>query len=232
MGDDDDEFIQQQVESIPNTNNNDDVHHDDPKHDDEGENVSNQNERDPRNNSSQLPKDLPVPSSPPYSARVDNLDYSVNDEELKEIFREHQMKYAGISYDKVNRRSRGFGVIEFETAEDLRNALLKNGTEVKGRAIEVFVKPPFQQSSNKPAKRYDKNQNKRYGRGGPDTRTKEKKSSDREGFSQRGGKKGGPTRGGGKANNNMFGKKNNQQEEKKEVSFISTNPFDLLMEDN
>jgi len=239
LGDEDLDWEHQLLESQPVTNVNVQEERNDeelstrpqqPETDDEK--LQRQNKRGnqgiPRD--APIPRNTPIPTKAPYSARVDNLEHSVNDDDLKELFSEYQVVYAGVNYDKEKKRSRGFGIVEFESAEDLSVALSKNGTILKGKTIEVFVKPP-QPKKDKPTKKYDKNQNVRYGRGGPVER-KENKNRDREGFSHRGGKKQGPSTRGGKtlSNAGSFGHKKDSKlkSEKKEVNFVSSNPFDLL----
>ena len=71
---------------------------------------------------------------------VGGLAYSVTDDELKDFFAEvGEVKSAVIIKDKFNDyRSKGFGFVEFENADDAKAAIDKlSGQELKGRAIVV-----------------------------------------------------------------------------------------------
>jgi len=74
---------------------------------------------------------------------VANLPFSVNDEQLKEIFAETNLKDAHVVHTR-NGRSRGYGFVEFHNEYDQLNALkVKNKVEVDGnkgkREITVTI---------------------------------------------------------------------------------------------
>jgi len=74
---------------------------------------------------------------------VANLPFSVNDEQLKEIFAETNLKDAHVVHTR-NGRSRGYGFVEFHNEYDQLNALkVKNKAEVDGnkgkREITVTI---------------------------------------------------------------------------------------------
>jgi len=67
---------------------------------------------------------------------VGNLPWSTKWHELKDIFAEFNVKFADVKtgYDG---RSRGYGIVRFDTEEDAAAAVAMNGTELDGRAILV-----------------------------------------------------------------------------------------------
>ncbi|MFC2138705.1 RNA recognition motif domain-containing protein [Bacteroidota bacterium] len=76
---------------------------------------------------------------------VGNLNYSLQEEELKEVFGEYgEVASVKIIKDKVTGRSKGFGFIEMENDSEANNAIQElNGVEVKGRSLKVNqAKPP------------------------------------------------------------------------------------------
>ena len=70
---------------------------------------------------------------------IGNLHYNVNEEELKEIFKEYgEVMSVIIITDKYTGRSKGFGFIEMLNDEEANNAIDNlNGTEIHGRKINV-----------------------------------------------------------------------------------------------
>lgn len=69
---------------------------------------------------------------------VGNLNYRVDDNELKEIFSEYgDVISARIIMDKATGRSRGFGFVEMEDVDGRRALDELNGVEVQGRELKV-----------------------------------------------------------------------------------------------
>lgn len=76
---------------------------------------------------------------------VGNLDYAVDETELKELF----SNYGTVKYVKVI-EGKGFGFVELETQAEAENAKKElNGTEFKGRTLRVDNARP---QKNKPRK--------------------------------------------------------------------------------
>ncbi|KAG5180834.1 hypothetical protein JKP88DRAFT_263787 [Tribonema minus] len=76
---------------------------------------------------------------------VGGLDQAVNDED----FRKHFEKYGKVSdcvimYDKITKRSRGFGFVTFEAEADIK-ACLKDSHVLKDKAVEVKEAAPREQ---------------------------------------------------------------------------------------
>ena len=70
---------------------------------------------------------------------IGNLHYNVNEEELKEIFKEYgEVMSVTIITDKYTGRSKGFGFIEMLNDEEANKAIDNlNGTEIHGRKVIV-----------------------------------------------------------------------------------------------
>ncbi len=70
---------------------------------------------------------------------VGSLPWSVNDQTLKETFEAHgNVVSAKVVTDRNTGRSRGFGFVEMESAEDAQKAMSAlNDSEIGGRNIVV-----------------------------------------------------------------------------------------------
>jgi len=70
---------------------------------------------------------------------VGNLPYSVNDQELNEIFSEiGEVQAARVMNDRETGRSRGFGFVEMKNDDEGHEAIEKlNGRDMGGRALVV-----------------------------------------------------------------------------------------------
>lgn len=76
---------------------------------------------------------------------VGNLPFSVNEDQLKELFGSYgKLVQAEVIKDKFSGRSKGFGFITFETREDAEKAISEmNEKDVDGRAIKVSEAKPM-----------------------------------------------------------------------------------------
>lgn len=70
---------------------------------------------------------------------VGSLPWSVNDDKLKEAFEAHgNVVSAKVVMDRTTGRSRGFGFVEMESADDAKKAIKAlNDSELGGRNIVV-----------------------------------------------------------------------------------------------
>lgn len=70
---------------------------------------------------------------------VGNLDYEVNETDLKEIFEEFgTIQEAKIIHDKMSGRSKGFGFVTMENREEANKAMEElNGSELENRTMVV-----------------------------------------------------------------------------------------------
>jgi len=80
---------------------------------------------------------LPLPTSPPWTAFVGNLSYEIKDEDLFDIFKE--LKVKAVRLLTRQGRLRGFGYVEFEDVESLKEALQYNGRQLLGRSLKIDV---------------------------------------------------------------------------------------------
>ena len=72
---------------------------------------------------------------------VGGLPYSVTNDRLQEIFSEHgTVESANVISDKFTGQSRGFGFVEYGSADDANRAIESmNGAMLDGRALTVNV---------------------------------------------------------------------------------------------
>ena len=77
---------------------------------------------------------------------VGGLPYSVNDEQLQEVFAAHgTVESARVITDKVTGRSRGFGFVEMSSQEEAEKASTElNGSTMDGRTLIVNEAKPRQ----------------------------------------------------------------------------------------
>ena len=70
---------------------------------------------------------------------VGNLSYDMADSDLSELFEEYgPVKKANIIMDRETGRSKGFGFVEMQNAEDGKNAISElDGKSISGRNIKV-----------------------------------------------------------------------------------------------
>lgn len=70
---------------------------------------------------------------------VGNLDYKVNEDDLRKIFEDYgTVSSAKIIVDKYNGRSKGFGFVIMDDAEESKNAIKElNGAQFQDREIVV-----------------------------------------------------------------------------------------------
>lgn len=73
---------------------------------------------------------------------VAGLDFSLNDDNLKEMFSPYgNVESAKVVMDRYSGKSRGFGFVEMSTQEEAQNAIQNlNNTSVKNRQIVVKIK--------------------------------------------------------------------------------------------
>ena len=75
---------------------------------------------------------------------VGNLEWSVDNDALKEFFGEAgKVIFANVILDRDTGRSRGFGFVEFETEDEAKEAVSKfNGVALNKRNIVVSIAKP------------------------------------------------------------------------------------------
>ncbi|KAF1847035.1 uncharacterized protein K460DRAFT_52119 [Cucurbitaria berberidis CBS 394.84] len=85
---------------------------------------------------------LPLPSKPPYTAHLGNLSFDATDGDVNDFFTGCDVTNVRIVEDKLDRKPKGFGYVEFGTVEGLKKALDLSGTQFQGRNVRVSVAEP------------------------------------------------------------------------------------------
>ena len=85
---------------------------------------------------------LPLPSKPPYTAHLGNLSFDATEGDVNDFFSGCEVTNVRIVEDKLDRKPKGFGYVEFGTLEGLKKALDLSGTQFQGRNIRVSVAEP------------------------------------------------------------------------------------------
>lgn len=83
---------------------------------------------------------------------VGGIPYSSTNEDLKSYFSQAgQVKDAVIIMDKMTGRSKGFGFVEMESAEDAQKAIqMFDGKDYEGRKLTVNVARPMEKREERP----------------------------------------------------------------------------------
>lgn len=83
---------------------------------------------------------------------IANLDWDITSEDLSVTFSSFgKVHLAHVVYDAQTKRSKGFGYVEMESAEEAIKAIQAlNGMEVNGRKLDVKIASP---KSNRPEKK-------------------------------------------------------------------------------
>lgn len=80
-------------------------------------------------------EDTPLSETKIY---IGNIDYSASEDELEEHFsRFGEIQYVNIPVNRYTGKTRGFGFVTFHDNEDARKAMSLNGSDFKGRQIQV-----------------------------------------------------------------------------------------------
>ncbi|KAG8953118.1 hypothetical protein FRC04_003065 [Tulasnella sp. 424] len=85
-------------------------------------------------------EELPLPTKPPYTAFVGNLAFDILDRDVEEFFKV-PLKSVKIIKDRED-KPKGFGYVEFETLQGLKDGLAKTGAQLSGRTVRVSVAEP------------------------------------------------------------------------------------------
>lgn len=85
---------------------------------------------------------LPLPTQPPYTAHLGNLSFDVMQGDIEGFLAECGVTNIRLVEDKLDRKPKGFGYVEFETIDGLKKALDLNGTSFQGRSIKISVADP------------------------------------------------------------------------------------------
>ncbi|KAI6829441.1 RNA-binding domain-containing protein [Hortaea werneckii] len=85
---------------------------------------------------------LPLPDKPPYTAHLGNLAYDITQVDIEGFLSDCQVTNVRIVEDKLDRKPKGFGYVEFATLDGLKTALTKTETPFMGRNIKISVAEP------------------------------------------------------------------------------------------
>lgn len=85
---------------------------------------------------------LPLPTKPPYTAHLGNLSFDATENDIYAFFEGCSITSVRIVEDKLERKPKGFGYVEFATLDGLKKALELGGTQFQGRNIRVNVAEP------------------------------------------------------------------------------------------
>ncbi|KIM84764.1 hypothetical protein PILCRDRAFT_817555 [Piloderma croceum F 1598] len=86
-------------------------------------------------------EDLPLPTQPPYTAFIGNLAFDLTEIDLEEFFAGQKTKSIKIIKDR-DEKPKGFGYVEFEELDGLKDALTKSGASLSSRTVRVSVAEP------------------------------------------------------------------------------------------
>ncbi|OAL46637.1 hypothetical protein IQ07DRAFT_658924 [Pyrenochaeta sp. DS3sAY3a] len=87
-------------------------------------------------------EELPLPSKPPYTAHLGNLSFDATEGDVTDFFAGCEVTNVRIVEDKLDRKPKGFGYVEFGSVDGLKKALDLSGTQFQGRNIRVSVAEP------------------------------------------------------------------------------------------
>ncbi|MDD4203052.1 MAG: RNA-binding protein [Candidatus Omnitrophica bacterium] len=76
---------------------------------------------------------------------VGNISFQANEQDLSDLVSEKGLTATSVAIisDKYTNRSKGFGFVEFATAEEAEKAIdLLNGQDLKGRELKVNMARP------------------------------------------------------------------------------------------
>ena len=98
---------------------------------------------------------------------VGNLPFSVEDNELKEMFSEYNPEEVTLIKDKFSGRSKGFGFVTISDDEMAQKAVSDlNGKDVQGRELKVSEAKPMEERPERPRRSFGDRGGGRGGYGG------------------------------------------------------------------
>ncbi|KAL2398265.1 putative RNA-binding protein sce3 [Exophiala dermatitidis] len=121
-------------------------------------------------------EELPLPKEPPFTAHLANLSFDATQADINDFFSQCQVTNVRIVEDKLDRKPKGFGYVEFATLDGLKAALALSGNNLAGRQVRVSVAEP-------PKERQDTRDFSDWSRKGPlpDLPGSQRRVSDRQG---------------------------------------------------
>ncbi|KAI1611040.1 translation initiation factor eIF-4B [Exophiala viscosa] len=93
---------------------------------------------------------LPLPTEPPFTAHLANLSFDATQGDISDFFSDCAVTNVRIVEDKMDRKPKGFGYVEFGTLDGLKAALALSGSNLGGRQVRVSVaEPPKDRDSSR-----------------------------------------------------------------------------------
>jgi len=98
---------------------------------------------------------------------VGNLPFSVDDEELKNLFAPYSAEEVSLIKDKFSGRSKGFGFVTISNDEVAQKAIAElNGKDVQGRELKVSEARPMEERPERPRRSFgDRDGGRSFGGG-------------------------------------------------------------------
>ena len=86
-------------------------------------------------------EEVPMPDKPPFTAHIGNLSFEASEADIGDFFGAAgaSVKNVRLVRDRETERPRGFGYVEFNDLQSLKNALPLSGSPLAGRDIRVTV---------------------------------------------------------------------------------------------
>ena len=90
---------------------------------------------------------------------IAGLSYSINDQDLRELFLEYgEPASAKVIMDRATGRSKGYGFVELEDEEAAKKAIQElDGAEYDGRKIAVSEARPRTEGGDRPRRNFNNN---------------------------------------------------------------------------
>lgn len=85
---------------------------------------------------------LPLPTKPPFTAHLGNLPFDAAEGDIQDFFADCSVTNVRIVEDRIEKKPKGFGYVEFATLDGLKKALDQGGSQFQGRNIRVSVAEP------------------------------------------------------------------------------------------
>jgi translation initiation factor 4B len=83
-----------------------------------------------------------LPDKPPFTAHLGNLAYDVTNDAVADFLTGCGVVNVRLIEDRELQRPKGFGYVEFETLDGLKQALALDGESFGGRMIKIKVADP------------------------------------------------------------------------------------------
>ena len=100
---------------------------------------------------------------------IGNLPFSVNDDDLKQMFSEFNPEEVSLIKDKFSGRSKGFGFVTISDDEVAQKAISAlNGKDVQGRELKVSEARPMEERPERPRRSFgggDRDRGRSFGGG-------------------------------------------------------------------